>query len=99
VRDLLRGGALGIFHGTNAGHCTWHEFAREIARAGGDDPDRIAPCRSEEYPTPARRPRCSILRSRRLEEAGVQPRPPWQDALRRYLRLLDDQDRDDRKER
>jgi dTDP-4-dehydrorhamnose reductase len=79
----------GIFHGTNAGSCTWYEFAREIARRSGHDPQRIRPCRSEEFRRPAPRPACSVLRSQRLEAVGCPPRPPWQDALGRYLELLD----------
>jgi len=86
---LVTSGRRGIFHGTNAGACTWFEFAREIARRSGQDPERIGPCASDAFPRPARRPACSILRSRRLEEAGCPPRPPWQDALGRYLELLD----------
>ena len=79
----------GIFHGTNAGACTWHAFAREIARRCGCDPARVRPCGSEAFPRPAARPACSVLRSRRLEELGCPPRPPWQDALGRYLALLE----------
>ncbi len=82
-------GAGGVYHATNAGVCTWFEFAREIARLGGDDPDRIEPCATAEYPTPARRPACSVLRSERLERLGCPPRPPWRDALARYLADLD----------
>lgn len=86
---LLESGGTGIFHATNCGSCTWFEFAREIARQSGADPERIAPCTTDEYPTPARRPASSILRSRRLEELGCPVRPTWQDALRRYLIWLD----------
>jgi dTDP-4-dehydrorhamnose reductase len=81
--------ATGIFHGTNSGDCTWYEFAREIARLGGEDPDRIQPCSSEEFPTPARRPACSILRDERTAALGLPPRPPWRDALARYVTWLE----------
>lgn len=81
-------GAGGIFHATNAGSCTWYELAREVARQSGQDPDRIRPCGSGEYPRPAARPECSVLRSRNLEELGCPPRPPWREALARYLELL-----------
>jgi len=87
---LVSSGARGIFHGTNTGQATWFEVAREVARLVGADPARITPCGSEEYPTAARRPRCSILSSRRLEEAGCPERPPWQEALGRYLSLLEE---------
>lgn len=87
---LVSGRHRGIFHGTNAGVCTWYDMAREVARLVGTDPGRIHPCGSDEYPTAARRPRCSVLRSTRLEELGCPPRPPWQKALERYLAGLTD---------
>lgn len=86
---LVSGRYRGIFHGTNAGSCTWYEFAREVARLTGADPARITSCGSREYPTAAVRPRCSVLRSSALEKAGCPPRPSWQDALSRYLLLLE----------
>jgi dTDP-4-dehydrorhamnose reductase len=86
---LATSGLRGRFHGTNAGVTTWCDFAREIARASGHDPARITPCATADYPTPARRPACSILRDTRLAAAGAPPRPPWQDALRRYVAELE----------
>lgn len=85
---LVENGRPGIYHATNAGACSWFAFAREIARRQGDDPQRVQPCATAAYPTPARRPACSILRSRNLEALGCPPRPPWPDALARYLSLL-----------
>jgi dTDP-4-dehydrorhamnose reductase len=85
---LIERNGRGYFHGTNAGACTWFQFAQEIARLSGADPERIGPCTTEEYPTPARRPANSILVSRRVEELGCPPQPPWQDALARYIQLL-----------
>jgi len=88
LEHLVTGGHRGIFHGTNAGECTWFEFARAIAAEIGSDPGIISPCASSQYPTPATRPQCSVLRSCRLEETGCGPRPGWRDALHRYCRLL-----------
>jgi dTDP-4-dehydrorhamnose reductase len=85
---LVQKGISGYYHGTNRETCSWFEFAREIARQSGADPGRVIPCPSSEYPTPARRPRCSILRSRNLEELGCLPRPTWSNALQRYLNFL-----------
>jgi dTDP-4-dehydrorhamnose reductase len=89
VAFLVRGRHRGIFHGTNLGSCTWFDLARETARQCGCDPDRITPCPSSEYPTPAARPECSILRSTRLEDIGCFERPSWQDAVARYVALLE----------
>jgi dTDP-4-dehydrorhamnose reductase len=85
LRLILLCRGRGIFHATNAGATTWHAFAREVARCSGADPGRILPCATAAYPTPARRPACSILRSRNLESIGVGPRPSWQDATERYI--------------
>jgi len=93
LADLLVGlaplAASGIFHGTNAGACTWFEFAQEIARLSGADPARISPCTTADYPTAARRPACSILRDERTAALGLPPRPSWRDALARYVAWLD----------
>ncbi len=85
---LAESGRGGIYHATNSGSCTWFDLAREVARQGGQEPDRIRPCGSDAYPRPAKRPECSVLRSHRLEEIGCAPRPGWRDALARYLDLL-----------
>jgi dTDP-4-dehydrorhamnose reductase len=92
TRDLARALAevafiaeTGIFHATNDGACTWYEFAREILRRAGVTPVSLEPCRTDEYPTPARRPAKSRLANVRLAAAGVAPLPSWTDALDRYL--------------
>jgi dTDP-4-dehydrorhamnose reductase len=89
LAHLVSGRHRGIFHATNRGDCTWYELAREVASACGADPDRIRPCASAQFPRPALRPACSILRSRRLEESGCPPRPAWREAVRRYAARLE----------
>lgn len=84
IMDLLASGAPAeIYHVTNEGRASWHDFAREILqRAGIDTPvDAIA---STDYPTPARRPRFSVLHTGRTTDR-IGPLPPWRDALDRYL--------------
>jgi len=85
---LVRSRARGVYHATNAGVCSWFEFARAIAAESGADPARIEPCASAEFPTPARRPACSVLRDTRLAETGCAPAPSWSDALARYIAHL-----------
>ncbi len=86
---LAEDGSSGRFHATNAGVCSWYDFAREVARLSGHDPERVQPCRSDAFPTPAKRPACSVLMSSRLEDLGCPPRPHWQDAAARYVAWLD----------
>lgn len=89
LEGLAASGALGIFHGTNRGATTWYDFAREIARLSGHDPARVHPCTTAEYPTPARRPACSVLLDTRLKALELPPLPPWCDALAHYLVWLE----------
>jgi dTDP-4-dehydrorhamnose reductase len=79
----------GVVHGTNTGCCTWYEFACEIARLSGADSGRIRPCTTAEFPTPARRPACSVLVDTRLAALNVDPAPPWRDALVRFIHWLE----------
>jgi len=80
---LCHKGASGIVHVTNAGDCSWFEFAREIIRQAGL-PTEVRPTRTEQIARPAPRPAYSVLSSSSLRQLGVSM-PPWQDALQRYL--------------
>ncbi len=81
---LLKSGARGIYHVTNAGTCTRYEFAQEILRLAGFDTP-ITPCASSEFPTKAERPLYSVLATDKLQETtGYAPRH-WKDALADYF--------------
>jgi len=80
VEGLLRSGARGAVHAVGAGGpVTWFDFAREIVRLAGLS-CRVEPCRTEEFPRPARRPRHAWLR-----QAGPAEGEPWAEDLRRYI--------------
>jgi dTDP-4-dehydrorhamnose reductase len=81
---LIRGGASGLFHATNAGSCTWFEFAAEIFRLAGLKPD-LSPITSAEFARPAARPAFSVLSNAKLASTGVTPPRPWPEALAAYL--------------
>lgn len=56
----------GIYHWSDAGVCSWYDFAvaigEEAQRLGLlNEPAAVRPIRSDEYPTPARRPAYSVL--------------------------------------
>ena len=82
--QLAHQDATGIFHVTNAGQCSWHEFAREILRLGRIDA-AIQPVNSNAVPRPARRPAFSVLDNSRYEKATGAPLRPWRDALAEYM--------------
>ena len=84
ILELLRlNTAPGTYHAVNSGHTTRHGFAREILRQA-KLPGLARPCTSEEFPTPAKRPKFSALDNKKIGSA-VMPFSDWQDALSRYL--------------
>jgi len=80
---LCRQNAAGIVHATNAGDCTWFEFAREIVKCAGK-PTAVHPTTTAKMARPAPRPAYSVLSPDSLHKIGV-TMPTWQDALARYL--------------
>ena len=82
--QLLERGATGLFHVVNSGDCTWYEFAAEIFRQAGLNPDLI-PITSAEFGAAAKRPAYSVLSTAKLTSVGVPALRPWPDALAAYL--------------
>ena len=80
---LCRNHASGIVHTTNAGECSWFEFAQEIVK-GARLRTEVRPVSSQQMARPAPRPAYSVLSAKSLQPYGI-AMPPWQDALRRYL--------------
>jgi dTDP-4-dehydrorhamnose reductase len=74
----------GLYHLAAAGETSWCGFAREIlAQAGLATP--VVPIPTEQYPTPARRPRDSRLDCARLRETFGVTLARWEEALARAM--------------
>jgi dTDP-4-dehydrorhamnose reductase len=81
---LLAAGGQGLYHVTNAGACSWYEFAAAIFRLAGVTAS-LTPISSQEYGSAARRPAYSVLASQRWRELGLAPLRNWEEALADYL--------------
>lgn len=77
VRMLAAGVPAGTYHATSAGWTSWYDFATEVVRSTGRDPDMVEPVTSEQFVRPAPRPAWSVLAHDTLKAAGVAPIGPW----------------------
>lgn len=83
VQPQLNGEKLpdfGIYHLTNSGTCSWFEFAGKIFELKSMEVS-LKPISSGEFPSRAKRPKCSILLNTRIATMRL-----WQEALEDYLR-------------
>ncbi|MFH7320729.1 dTDP-4-dehydrorhamnose reductase [Desulfurivibrio sp. D14AmB] len=84
----------GIYHWSDAGVASWYDFAVAIREEGeqlgllAPTSGAVKPINSAAYPTPARRPPCSVLdKTASWQDFGLPPRH-WRDGLRAMLREL-----------
>jgi len=74
----------GVYHVTNAGECSWWEFARAALEAAGVRAE-VTAINSAELNAPAPRPAYSVLANQRLAAAGEPALRSWREALAAYL--------------
>lgn len=88
--DMIETEKYGYYHATNnGGYISWYDFCCEIYSLAGLS-TKVVPVTTEEYGlSKAARPFNSRLDKKKLEEMGFTPLPTWQDALERYLKLLE----------
>lgn len=85
IAELLKGEHYGVYHVTNAGQCTWFEFARKIWELSNLRPS-AQPTSTEAFGAVARRPAFSVLDNAALRRAGLGELRHWADALADYLK-------------
>ncbi len=85
--DMIVTDRYGFYHATNEGICNWYQFACEIIRQAGLE-TKVVPVSSDRYPAKAKRPSNSRMSKEKLVQNGFEKLPAWQDALRRYLEII-----------
>lgn len=88
---MVESGALenmhGIYHYSDGGECTWHDFACEIMREAGLA-CRVEPCTTAERNMRAARPAYSVLNTERIVAIEGIEIAPWQERLREVISLI-----------
>ena len=78
-------GHSGVYHFSNEGVCSWHDFTIKIAQIAGHTACNIQPCHSDELPSPVKRPAYSVLDKTKIKETfGIQI-PYWEDSLKKCM--------------
>lgn len=70
----------GVYNYSNEGVASWYDFARAIFN-GFNIEVTLKPIRSEEYPTPAERPKFSVLDKSKIKKTFGLEIPHWEDSL------------------
>jgi dTDP-4-dehydrorhamnose reductase len=85
IADLIVTERWGIYHATDGGTTTWHEFAQAILHDRKQV--RVEAIETKDFPRPATRPKYSVLDKTSLINTIGREMVPWQDALNNYLNL------------
>lgn len=85
--DMVLTDKYGIYHATNEGIITWYDFACKIFETAGLNV-KVSPVPASEYPAKAKRPSNSRMSKQKLVDNGFELLPTWQDALKRYIKIL-----------
>ena len=77
----------GIYHYSNEGVASWYDFAIAIRDIYGLKTN-ILPIETSQYPTPATRPKYSVLNKKKIKDTFKLGIPYWRDSLSLCLELL-----------
>ncbi len=84
TKVMIENNLTGLFHCTAEGETSWYQFARDIYDFLSLDVE-VEPCRTDEYPRPASRPKRSSLENKMLKEAGLNVMRDYKTALSDFL--------------
>ncbi len=85
IKELIdKNAPAGIYHITNSGSCSWHEFAKKIFELSNLKPN-FEPINSKDRPSKIKRPKYSVLISENLKNQGIDNLRPWPEALGDFM--------------
>jgi len=86
IFKLIQTEKYGVYHISNSGHCSWYEFAKAIFEEANVN-IVVNPCKTKDYPRPARRPPYSVLDHMALRLNGFKELRHWREALKEFIKV------------
>lgn len=86
ILELIASGKWesGIYHYSNEGKISWYEFALAIKELSNSKVI-VHPILTAEYPTPAKRPKFSLLNKEKIKTVFEVQIPDWEDSLKKCI--------------
>jgi dTDP-4-dehydrorhamnose reductase len=81
---------FGIYHYSNKGEVSWYDFAKAIFKISNIE-IKLNPIPTDEYPTPAERPRYSVLNTDKIKKELRIDIPNWKKSLKKTITNLNEQ--------
>lgn len=85
IIKLLQVNVFGLYHATSLGECSWYDFAKEIFTLTNTN-ILLEAVSTTDFPTPARRPRFSVLENYNLDKLNMNIMSNWKIGLQEYLK-------------
>lgn len=77
----------GIFNFSNLGRISWFDFAEKIAELS-EAKIKLNAIETSQYPTPAKRPKNSVLDLDKISKTYAVPLKPWEESLEDCIQIL-----------
>lgn len=77
----------GIFNFSNLGRISWFDFAKKIAELS-EAKIKLNAIETSQYPTPAKRPKNSVLDLDKISKTYAVPLKPWEESLEDCVQIL-----------
>ena len=79
-----------VYHYSNAGEISWYEFAKEIFKLAGIQCS-VSPITTEQYPTPAKRPKNTLMNKDKIAKTFSVNIADWKESLNTCMTILKEQ--------
>jgi dTDP-4-dehydrorhamnose reductase len=76
-----------IYHYSNKGKVSWYDFAKEIFKIAKVD-CKVNPITTKQYPTPAKRPKNTLMSKDKIAEIFSVKIPDWKESLNACMSIL-----------